>query len=99
MRHIYKKPFIVAAFISQLKENSPAYGAEAAKIAKLAKKQDGFLGLESIRDPSGKGITLSFWQDMQSIEKWKNHPDHLAAKKQGKEKWYKDYSLIISKVE
>lgn len=71
----------------------------ATKMVGLAKKQPGFLGIESIRSESGKGITLSYWKNLESIRAWKHLPEHQAAQALGKSQWYEAYSIEIAKVE
>ncbi len=65
----------------------------------LAAQQPGFLGVETARDGSVFGITVSYWKDEESIVAWKNHAEHQWAQKLGREKWYKSYTLRIAKVE
>ena len=38
-------------------------------MEELAKQQPGFLGVESARDHSGLGITISYWESLEAIEK------------------------------
>jgi heme-degrading monooxygenase HmoA len=41
----------------------------ADEMVKLASVQPGFLGVESARE--GVGITLSYWDSLEAIQKWK----------------------------
>ena len=66
---------------------------------RLAPEQPGFLGIESVRDPSGLGITVSYWRDEQSIAAWKRHAVHTSAQEQGRAQWYVDYALRVARVE
>jgi heme-degrading monooxygenase HmoA len=63
----------------------------------LAKQQPGFLGIESARNDIG--ITVSYWQSLESIKKWKENLDHLTAQKKGREQWYSYYKVRVCKVE
>ncbi|MBX8785322.1 antibiotic biosynthesis monooxygenase [Ochrobactrum sp. GRS2] len=93
-------PYYVVAFSSQRTLNDDAgYGEMADQMVELAEKQDGFLGVESVRDASGFGITNSYWRDEESIRNWKRNVDHLAAQKQGRAMWYETYALRIARVE
>lgn len=69
----------------------------ADRIEELAFQQDGFLGYESARKELG--ITVSYWKDEESIKKWKDNLEHQTAQKIGKELWYKQFKVRISKVE
>jgi heme-degrading monooxygenase HmoA len=63
----------------------------------LAKEQDGYLGIESARNELG--ITISYWESLESISKWKNNIEHTLAREKGRALWYKKYQLRICKVE
>jgi heme-degrading monooxygenase HmoA len=63
----------------------------------LAKKQDGFLGVESTRNELG--ITVSYWRDLNSIKKWKENADHALARDKGRKEWYSNFKTRIAKVE
>lgn len=93
-------PYYVVAFSSQRTTKDDAgYGEMADQMVELAQKQDGFLGVESVRYASGFGITNSYWRDEESIRNWKRNVDHLAAQKQGRAMWYETYALRIARVE
>jgi heme-degrading monooxygenase HmoA len=63
----------------------------------LAEKQAGFLGVEHARD--ALGITVSYWQDLESIKNWKTHAEHTLARNRGRSEWYKEFKVRIAKVE
>lgn len=65
----------------------------------LAHDQPGCLGVESTRDASGVGITVSYWTDEVSIRKWKAQSEHLAAQRLGIERWYEHYELRVARVD
>jgi len=84
-------------FTSVLKNNTEGYNAMAEKIEALAKKQDGFISMDSARNTTG--ITVSYWKNLESIKKWKAQTDHVIAIQKGKTDWYKSYNVKICKVE
>ena len=92
-------PYYAVIFTSLLCNEAEGYGDMAAEMNALAAKQPGFLGVESARDGSVFGITVSYWKDEASILAWKSNADHRWAQKLGKEKWYQSYSLRIARVE
>ena len=93
-----KPPYYAVIFTSILEDtNTDDYQKMSQAMSDLAIKQDGFLGLESAREQLG--ITVSYWKDLESIQKWKTNLSHLHAQKLGKEKWYEYYQIRIAKVE
>jgi len=92
-------PYYAVIFISQRTEKDAGYSEMAKGMIELASEQQGFIGVESVREDSGLGITVSYWKDEDSINAWKHQIDHKEAQRLGKQKWYKRYMLRISKVE
>ena len=89
----------VVIFSSRLREDAEGYGEAAARMAELVQKQPGFLGMESVRDAEGRGITISWWRDEASIRAWKDELEHRAAQERGRGEWYVRYSLTVARVE
>jgi heme-degrading monooxygenase HmoA len=71
----------------------------ADRMATLASQIPGFLGMESVRDLKGLGITVSYWESQDAIRRWKIHSEHQVAQETGKKVWYTDYVLRIARVE
>lgn len=87
-------------FSSQRSDADPAgYAAMADEMERLARRQPGFIDIESARGTDGFGITVSYWESREAIAAWGRHVDHLAAQKQGRESWYSSYRLRIAEVE
>ncbi len=78
--------------------NGAEYGRIAEQMTNLARTQPGFLGVESVRDHNGGGITVSYWQSPEAIRNWRNHPRHQAVRQRAGE-WYRGYRIRICKVE
>ena len=91
-----KPPYYAVIFTSIKKENDDGYNDMADKMLKLASEQIGFLGVESARNETG--ITVSYWQDLKAIKKWKNNTEHKIAREKGRNLWYKSFKTRIAKV-
>ncbi|CAM1356432.1 antibiotic biosynthesis monooxygenase family protein [Tenacibaculum ascidiaceicola] len=92
-----KPPYYAVIFSTTLSDDTEGYYEMAEKMDNLAKEQEGYLGVESAR--SDVGITVSYWESLDAILKWKNNIEHAEARNIGRERWYKKYQLRISKVE
>lgn len=92
-----KPPYYAVIFTSIRNDGDNGYGEMANKMLELASQQQGFLGAESARNELG--ITVSYWQSLDDIKNWKQNSEHLIAQKLGKEKWYRNYTTRICKVE
>ena len=91
-------PYYAVIFTSQREEADNGYAEMAKRMEELATKQEGFLGIESARD-NELGITVSYWASLEAIKNWKSNVSHQIAQKRGKEEWYQNYHVRISKVE
>jgi len=91
------KDYFAVIFTSLQTNNVEGYSEMAEAMENLAKQQRGYLGIESARDEIG--ITVSYWESLEAIKKWKANLDHLAAQKLGKDKWYKWYKVRICRIE
>ncbi len=90
-------PYYAVIFSSILKGEDRANSNTALRLDDLATQQEGFLGVESVRDKLG--VTVSYWRDLESIKAWKVNLENSAAQAQSRQRWYKDYKVRISKVE
>jgi len=94
-----KPPYYAVIFTSLRTAGENGYGKTADRMVELAGQQPGFLGVESVRDADGFGITVSYWASAEAISRWKAHAEHLIAQETGKRLWYEHYELRVAKVE
>jgi heme-degrading monooxygenase HmoA len=90
-------PYYAVIFTSRRTEGDNGYASMADRMVELARQQPGFLGIESARQDLG--ITVSYWDSLDSIRNWKQNTEHLEAQNKGRGSWYSHYSVRISKVE
>ncbi|MBN4081537.1 antibiotic biosynthesis monooxygenase [bacterium AH-315-C07] len=90
-------PYYTVIFTSVMKEDISGYEETADRMIELAKKQPGFLGVETAREEIG--ITVSYWKDLESIKAWKMNDEHSAVRQQGKSEWYRKFKVRIALVE
>ncbi|MEP3479498.1 MAG: antibiotic biosynthesis monooxygenase [Fuerstiella sp.] len=95
-----KPPYYSVIFTSHRTTNGSAdYAKTAARMIELAEQQAGYLGVESVRDESGFGITVSYWVDEDSIRKWYAVAEHKEAQANGRDIWYESFCVRVCKVE
>lgn len=90
-------PYYAVVFTSIRTEGDNGYAKMAEEMVELAAKQPGFLGVESAREEIG--ITVSYWESLEAIKNWRENYEHKQARKQGREKWYRNFKVRICKVE
>jgi len=86
-------------FREQVTPDPTGYAETADRMVELAEQQPGFIGIESVRDESGFGITVSYWETDEAIRAWKVNAEHLEAQKRGREDWYANFNLRICRVD
>ena len=72
----------------------------AAALKPELSKIKGFISVErfqSLADPN-KVLSLSFWEDEQSIAQWRNLEQHRNAQKAGRNFVFDDYRLRVANV-
>ena len=87
--------YYAVIFTSTRTEVEAGYAEMAIKMVELAKAQPGFMGVESARNEIG--ITVSYWDSLDAIQKWKTNMEHLEAQENGRTTWYKNYKVSNSK--
>jgi heme-degrading monooxygenase HmoA len=97
-KHNKKAPYYAVIFSAKFAKDLTGYDKIAKEMLELAKKQKGFIGIESIKD-GNKEITVSYWETLEDIRNWNINEQHSEAKEGGKTKWYENFSVKICKVE
>lgn len=92
-----KAPYFAVIFTSIKTKVDSGYNETANLMEELAKKQKGFLGVESASNDIG--ITVSYWESLEAIQHWKQQVDHTKARAKGKSEWYQQFKVRICKVE
>lgn len=89
-------PYTAVIFTSLRTEGDNGYAVMAGRMADLASRQPGYLGVESARDDLG--ITVSYWIDDVAAAGWKQVAEHLIAQDRGRSVWYTDYQVRVATV-
>ena len=79
-------------------QDDVGYADMARAMEELASHQPGYLGIDSVREPAGEGITVSYWVDEDSARAWKAVAEHVEAQEQGRSRWYAQYQVVVAEV-
>ena len=90
-------PYYAVIFTSTRTGGDNGYAKMAEAMEMLAAAQPGFLGIESAHD--SLGITVSYWDSMESIAAWKQNARHLVAQQRGRDTWYEAFKVRVCRVE
>ncbi|MDD9905315.1 MAG: antibiotic biosynthesis monooxygenase [Rhodospirillaceae bacterium] len=95
-----KPPYYAVVFTSINADTDHAeHNTLSERMLELAQGYDGFLGIEPARNTDGTGVAVSYWRDLETIQKWAMDPEHRIAKEKGRTLWYDLYRIRIAKVE
>ncbi|HKY89916.1 MAG TPA: antibiotic biosynthesis monooxygenase [Nevskiaceae bacterium] len=92
-------PYYAVIFTSQHTDVDAGYAETAERMLRLAAEQPGYLGVETTCDPSGLGITVSYWESLEAVAGWRRHLEHREAQARGRREWYSHFELRVAKVE
>jgi heme-degrading monooxygenase HmoA len=93
-------PYYAVIFASvRTAADDVGYAEAAGRMAQLASEQPGYLGMDSVRDANGVGITVSYWSSEAAIAAWRRHAEHTIVREHGRKNWYTEYELRVAKVE
>lgn len=94
-----KRGACAVIFISHRNDrDAEGYEAAAEVMGVTASRQPGYLGINSVRDPSGEGITISYWENEAAALAWRAHFEHAATRERGRAEWYDRFEVIVSTV-
>lgn len=90
-------PYFAVIFTSVRTDGDHGYAETAGRMLDLARTMPGFLGADSAREEVG--VTVSYWESVEAIRAWRDLPEHAAARRMGREKWYASFTSRICRVE
>lgn len=94
-----KPPYYAVIFSARRRQGDSGYAETATRMAELAARQPGYLGMEHARDEAGFGITVAYFESEAAIRDWKRNLEHIAAQEKGRSTWYSHYEIRVAKVE
>ncbi len=85
-------------FTARIREIDDEYFIVANRMRSLATEKYGCIEFECASEDN-REISISYWPSLESIENWKNDPEHIEAQKQGQQRWYSSYQIKIANIE
>ena len=72
----------------------------ADKLREQLERFDGFISIERFKSlaDEDKYVSLSFWRDPESIERWYTFEEHRAAQEEGRTGIFKDYRIRVAEI-
>lgn len=89
---------ILTTLLSPVDADVEGYAEASEAMLDVASTMDGFLGIEYARD-EGRGISVTYWRDLESLRAWREHAQHVAIQRVGQERFYLAYRVRVALVE
>jgi heme-degrading monooxygenase HmoA len=87
---------VVTVFRSRVRPEAIAeYGATAPVILELALGMPGLVDVKSFSADDGEHVTIATFADEESQRAWREHAEHRAAQRAGRDRFYSGYSIQV----
>lgn len=73
------------------------YSNTVTKMRELAFRKYACLEFIAVTEGTDE-IAISYWDDEESIRKWKNDAEHALAQEYGRSKWYESYIVQVVEI-
>jgi heme-degrading monooxygenase HmoA len=71
------------------------YAEQLKRMADLAVKMPGYVSHKAFVAEDGERLSLFEWESAETLRAWETHPEHLAVKELGRQKFCEDYRLQV----
>ena len=90
---------IVVVFRSRLDPAATEdYDATATRMDELARQMPGYIAHKAFAAEDGERLTLVEFESEEAIAAWRMHPEHVAAQRNGRSKFYSEFRLTVCEV-
>ncbi len=88
---------IIVVFEAHINTLDETYFQMARQLRTLACSKYGCQGITSVTE-GNKEITISYWNRLEDVDRWREDPVHRKAQFLGKTKWYTEYRVVVAEV-
>ena len=90
---------IITVFRSRLNAHTQEeYGRWAARMSELAREMPGYVSHKGFTAADGERVTIVEFASEEALRAWAIHPEHVAAKKLGRDSFFSDYRVQVCEV-
>jgi heme-degrading monooxygenase HmoA len=90
---------IMTVFRSRLRPGlRDEYVALANRMNELAATMPGYISHKGFFAEDGERVTIVEFESEETLRAWRQHPEHLAAQKQGRASYYDEYRVQTCEV-
>ncbi len=90
---------IVVVFRSRLREEAQEeYQQWAKRMSEIARTLPGYVSHKRFVADDGEAVTIVEFESEESLRGWSRHPDHVEAKRNGRDRFYAEYKVQVCAV-
>ena len=90
---------VLTVFRSRLRPDAGAdYGDWAERMLEIAQRLPGFVDFKIFRADDGERVSVITFESLEAQRAWGEHPDHRAAQRMGRERFYESYDIQVAEV-
>ncbi len=71
------------------------YVRVAERLEELAAAMPGFVSFKTFTAADGERVSIAEFESEEAILAWYRHPEHLAAQREGRERFYEEYRIQV----
>ena len=87
---------VITIFRSRLRpEHCEEYERYAKRIHDLAVKSPGFISIKTFAAEDGERASIVEFESEETLQAWRNQPDHRKAQELGRTKFYAEYNIQV----
>jgi heme-degrading monooxygenase HmoA len=87
---------LVIVFRTRLKPGFTAeYLALVQRMTELARSMPGYVSEKNFTADDGERVTIVEFEHEEGLRTWRTNPEHLAAQKLARQKYYSEYSVQV----
>ncbi len=91
---------LIIVFRSRLKPGvRDEYVALVAEMEKLARTMPGYISHKGFFADDGERVTIVEFEHEEGLKAWRTNPQHIAAQKLARQKYYTEYHVQVCKLE
>ena len=86
---------VVFRFRIDTEANLEELGALIEKMKAFVSEAPGFLSVKDFAAEDGEVAAIAEFDSLESVDAWRDHPEHVAAQKRGREEFFEEYRLQV----
>lgn len=75
-----------------------AYAAAFERMLELVSTIPGFVSIDGFTGEDGSELALARFENEEAITAWREHPEHVATRRRGREEFFEAYQITVATV-